>query len=250
MRTLTCFLFCLILSGHPVFSGKIPETLSIPEAGTPYPAWVAADQVLTPSGEVDPSLFSLADQFIIKGYLQLPPREGCIRLGQEQELEEVRVGPQKAVRQSLASTARSAGWVFSATVTDRAPGFSGSTPGTLLEVVPQETLKGPQSRGGAHYIFIPVGTFSVGETKICKTDDRYAALPEIGERVLLFIDLFWRNQGQFLWAGGDSGIITINKKGVTSLPRRYIRTEPRFEGGEEGNLLRFVRESIEGERRP
>lgn len=247
MRKLTSFLFWFILSGHPAISGEIPEVIHIPDAGTPFPAWVAADRALAPSGEIDPSLFSPSDRLIIGQYLQKPPREGCIRLGHEEQFEDLRVGPQRAVRQNLASAAKSAGWVFSATATARAPGFNGSVPGTLVEIVPEETFKGPLDRRGVHYIFFPIGTFSLGETKICKTDDRYAALPEVGERVLLFIDLFWRNEGSFLWTGGDSGIITINRKGIASLPQRYLKTEPWLAGGEEGPLLRFIGKSIERE---
>src|ERR687896_1874143 len=159
MRKTMCVLFWLMVNVQPVFSGEIPEVLHIPNAGTPYPAWVAADRVLTPSGEVDPALFSVSDRFIISGALQQPPREGCIRWGHEQEVEEITVGSKKAVRQNLASTAKSAGWVFSATVTARATGFNSSVPGTLLEVVPEETFKGPRDRAGIHYVFFPVGTF-------------------------------------------------------------------------------------------
>jgi hypothetical protein len=247
MRKTMCVLFWLMVNVQPVFSGEIPEVLHIPNAGTPYPAWVAADRVLTPSGEVDPALFSVSDRFIISGALQQPPREGCIRWGHEQEVEEITVGSKKAVRQNLASTAKSAGWVFSATVTARATGFNSSVPGTLLEVVPEETFKGPRDRAGIHYVFFPVGTFSLGRVTICKTDERYPALPEVGERVLLFIDLFWRNEGRFLWTGYDTGIITITRNGEISLPKRYLKTEPWLAGGQEGDLLRFIRKSIERE---
>jgi hypothetical protein len=247
MKHLACFLFWLTLSGQPAISGEIPEALYIPEAESTYPAWVAADRALTPSGEVDPSLFSPADQSIISRYLKLPAHEGCIRLGQEEEPEGVRVGPKAAVRQNLASTVKSAGWVFSAKVTARAPGFSGSTPGTLLEIVPEETFKGPRDQDGVYYIFVPVGTFSVNGIRICKTDQRYAILPDVGERTFLFIDLFWRNKGRFLWTGGDSGIVTINTKGSVSLPQRYLKTESWLAGSEEGKLRDFLQKSIETE---
>jgi hypothetical protein len=234
----------ILLSGRSAISGEIPRVLHIPNAGTPYPAWVAAERVLTPSGEIDPSLFSLSDRLIIGQYLRMPAREGCIRLRHELQIEEPTAAGPKAARQNLASTAKSAGWVLNATVTARAAGFSASLPGTLLEIVPEEILKGPRDRGGVHYIFFPVGTFSVGGIKICKTDDDYADLPEVGEHVLLFIDLFWRNEDRFLWAGGDSGIISINKEGLVSLPKRYLATDPSLEGGAQDDLIRFVRKSI------
>jgi hypothetical protein len=242
MRRLTCFLIWLILSTQIAISGEIPEILYISEAETPYPAWVVADRVLTPSGEVDPDLFSVADQVIISKTLKLPPRGGCIRWGRTKELETV--GPRRSARQNLASTAKSAEWIFSATVTARAPGFNGSEPGTLLEIFPEEIFKGPRNRRGAHYIFVPIGEFSIGKHKICKTDERYAAFPELGARVVLFLDPFWQNEGHFLWTGEDSGIVTINEKGSISLPQRYQKTEPWLEGGDEGKLLGFIQKSI------
>lgn len=245
MRKLTWVLFWFIVSVQPARSGEIPELLHIENAGTRYPAWVAANRVLTGSGEVDPALFSPADQHIISESLQLPPREGCIRWGHEQELETV--GPETGKRKNLASTAKNAGWVFSATVRSSAPGFNGSVPGTLLEVVPDETFKGPRDRTRPHYIFFPVGTFSLGRVTICKTDDRYPRLPEVGERVLLFIDLFWRNEGRFLWTGDDTGIVTITRSGEISLPKRYLKTEPGLAAGEEGDLLQFIRRSVKEE---
>jgi hypothetical protein len=246
MKKLACVLCWFILSVHPLIAGEIPAVLHIPEAGTSYPAWVAAERVLTPSGEIDSSLFSPGDQHIISGYLRLPAREGCIRLGRHDTEFETN-GPHKAVRPSLASTAKSAGWIFSATVTNRAPGFHSSEPGTLLEVIPEKVFKGPRDRRGVHYVFIPIATFSLGGTKICKTDDRYAVLPEIGERVVLFAHLFWQNEGRFLSVGGDSGIITIKESGSISLPRRYHRTEAWLEGGEESELLGFIQKNTERE---
>jgi len=246
MRKLTCFLFWVLLSGSTAVLAEIPQVFYIPHFSkelNPYPAFAAAERVLTPSGEVNSALFSLGDRSIISGYLRVPPRDGCIRLAQERILETV--GPERTDRQSLADMAKGgAGWVFSARITARAPGFNGSNPGTLLEVVPEEIFKGPRDRGGAHYVFVPIGTFSVGGKKICKTDERYAALPEVGDRVLLFIDLNWLNQGRFLWTGEDSGIITISREGVVSLPKRYMKTEPSLAGGQEENLLRFIRKSI------
>ena len=247
MGKTTCVLFWLMFSIQPAFSGEIPEVLHIQNAGRPYPAWVAADRVLTPSGEIDPVLFSPSERSIINRYLQHPQREGCIQLGAE-EIEETTIGSREPSRQNLASMARTADWLFSAIVKARAPGFSSSTPGTLLEIAPEETFKGPRNRGGLHYIFMPVGTFTLDGTKICKTDERYAALPEVGDRVFLFIDLFWRNKGPFLWAGGDSGIVTI-KEGSLSLPKRYRNTEPSLATGGEGDLVDFIQKSLGRENR-
>jgi hypothetical protein len=245
MRRNTAFLLLLILTAGTTHALAPPELIHIPNAGTQYPAWVAAEKVLTPFGEVDPLLFSPADRSTIKGYLRLPAHEGCIRLGQELEVEKTTAGIQKPARQTLNSMAKSAGWVFSATVTARAAGFNGSNPGTLLEITPNETLKGPQNRSGVHYVFIPVGTISVGGKKICKTDERYAALPNVGERIVLFVDLFWQNEGRLLWAGGDSGIITINRNGIVSLPRRYLKTNAELSGVDEASLLGYIRQSLE-----
>jgi hypothetical protein len=242
MKKSACILLWSLLAGQPVLSAEIPEVLHIPNAGNKYPAWVAAERVLTPSGEVDPSIFSLSDQVIIGQLLHRAAQDGCIQVGREQADEST--GPERRDRQTVASMAKSAGWVFRARVTARATGFNGGVPGTLLEIVPEETLKGPSDRSGAHYIFVPVGTFSVGGKKICKTDERYPALPEAGDRVLLFVDLFWRNEGRFLWAGGDSGIITIRKEGLVSLPKRYRAAESSLEGGGEGELLHRIRQAL------
>ena len=181
-------LFSLTLSTQPVLAGQMPDLLYIPDAGSPsipgtrYPDWVAAERVLTPAGEIDASLLGLSSRLIIGKYLRRPADKDCIRWGPGPALESIMSGTPKD-RKTLTSAVKSADWVFRAAVTGSAHGFNGSTPGTLLEIIPEETLKGPRDRAGAHYIFVPVGKFSVGGKRICKTDDRYARLPEVGEHM-------------------------------------------------------------------
>jgi hypothetical protein len=77
IRRLPVLLFWFVLTGLPAIAGEIPEALHIPGTpgtATPYPAWVAAGKVLTPSGEVNPTLFSPGDRSIISGYLRQPAR--------------------------------------------------------------------------------------------------------------------------------------------------------------------------------
>lgn len=59
-------------------------------------------------------------------------------------------------------------------------------PGELLRVRTISALKGLEQPLLQYYIFIPVAEFSVAGVHFCKTDDRYASPPQIGDRVFVF----------------------------------------------------------------
>ncbi|HEX2643510.1 MAG TPA: hypothetical protein VHU81_10985, partial [Thermoanaerobaculia bacterium] len=141
-------------------------------------------------------------------------------------------------------------WVFVAKVTVRKAGFHRNIPGILLQIHPEETIKGPADRSSAHFIFMPIGVFEIGTTGICKTHPSYANLPEIGDEVLLFIDLesTWREQGEFLWTDEETGIVTIHGSKEVSFPRNFLTNGKSTKPATREELLRRVQEELRGSR--
>ncbi len=249
-KLLALVLYAIMISAPMVAAreaGKIPDVLYVfgsQKAGRP-PIWVASEKVLTPAGTVDPTLFSLADRHSIAQTLTSPTKGDCISAFDQVAIETVVEGSN--LRLDLADAVRDSGWVFTARVTARASGFSGPFPGTLLQVMPENVLKGPQDRLGKHYIFMPVGRVRIGNTELCATSQRYANLPEIGERVLLLVDLVYVNQGDFLLTGNETGIITLHQDNKVSLAERYRNSDKALTSGTAGDLLRFVQQTLQEE---
>jgi hypothetical protein len=88
---------------------------------------------------------------------------------------------------TLPKRVRHATLILHAKATDFRYGFKGTTPGRLVRLEPLELLKGNEALLDEYFVFYPVGTFQVGDHKICKTDYRYPAVPEPGDEVVLLI---------------------------------------------------------------
>jgi hypothetical protein len=241
------FLLSALLSGDTTAQqpGDVPDVLymgDVHHSQADWPDWVIASKVLTPTGEVDSQLFSPEDQEFITTLLSREPEGGCIRLGVLEQIE--RAGAPR--RPDLPRAVRNSDWVFVGQVTARAEGFHRRIPGTLLRIHPSEIIKGPTDRISAHFIFMPIATFDVGGTRICKTHPVYADLPEIGEEVLLFIDLesTWHQQGEFLWTDGESGIVTIHRNTGISFPRNFLQNKNKARPTTRSELLRQAREAL------
>lgn len=227
-------------------AGTVPDVLYL-HGNRPFPSWVAAEKIFTPEGTLNSTLLSPAARYGIAKAMELPLQGDCILVTDQGESGQLVEGPDSKPRNDLASTTRSSDWVFTARVTARASGFNGSVPGTLLQIVPEDVLKGPKNRVGEHYVFMPSGTVKAGKLKFCKSNPKYSDLPEVGERVLLLVNLTYINQGKFLLTGNESGIITIREDGKVSLPARHRNNDKALANGTAEDLLRFVQEALEEE---
>lgn len=226
--------------------GKVPDVLYL-HGNRPFPSWVAAEKIFTSEGALNSALLSPSTRHGIAKAMEFPRQGDCILVTDQGESGQLVEGPDSKPRNDLASTTRSSDWVFTARVTALAPGFNGPIPGTLLQVVPEDVLKGPTDRVGEYYVFMPAGTVKAGKFKFCKRNPRYSDLPEVGERVLLLINLFYVNQGKLLLTGNESGIITIHRDGKVSLPEKYRHNDKALAKGTAEDLLRFIQEALEEE---
>lgn len=212
-----------LILGHahqlPAHDSSHPRTLFRPAGGSlQLPAFVSADATLKEDGTVDESLFSPEAVDSIRSLLATAPQGGCIRA---ENYYESYVNPPS--RPTLDEAVRSSHLVLLGTVEEKTFGFSGFTPGQLLHVRPDQALKGV-AKESLYYVFAPVGDFSVGNARICKTDTRYAPPPEIGEQLLAFVPKLWNSdrESSFLNTFDEAGIITIREDSSLSLPRRYV----------------------------
>lgn len=216
---LVCAVLCSS-AGFAAGSGDgLPEVLYADWAEDPI--WVRADRAFTPSGEVAEDVFREEVRAILAQYLAYPPEGDCIHIDQHVQI----CGMRRVGRESLTSSLHDSDWVVRARVTGRAGGYWSATPGTLVEAVPVETLKGPANRQGPHYFFMPVGTVDAGRTKFCKKQGFYADLPEVGDEVLLLVSLRGATRDGLVLTDGESGIITLHTNGKASLPGMDPRRE-------------------------
>jgi hypothetical protein len=202
----------------PADHSNQPRILFRPEEGSHrYPAFVSADAALATEGTVDTSLFSPEAVDSIRSLLATSPQGGCIRA---ENYYESYVNPPP--RATLDQAVQSSHLILLGTVVDKTFGFSGFTPGQLLHVRPDQTLKGT-AKEDMYFVFIPVGDFSVGAFRICKTDTRYATPPEIGEQLLALVPKLWNSYqlNVFLNTFDEAGVLTIKEDESLSLPRRY-----------------------------
>lgn len=243
MNRCAMFLVISLTSGLTLGNGPAahepdhPRVLFRSEESQQYPSFVAADAVLTPEEKVDASLFSPAAVDSINSLLATPPQGSCIRA---ENYYESYVNPPS--RSNLDEAVRSSHMVILGTVVETTFGFSGATPGQLLHLRPDQALKG-NAKKDLYFVFVPVGDFSVGSARICKTDTRYATPPEIGEQVLAFVPKLWNSDraGAFLNTFDEAGIIAIKADGTVSLPRRYLKSQDAATPKRKAELLQTVR---------
>jgi|GEM_PF-3040010 len=216
------FAWLVLLSVTPPVDGAesdpMPEVYYAAEWGTDRPYFVAASRAITEGGEIDEKL--LGPGAGIRDHLRWPQRDGCVRV-----LTDAIGNEPHEYRATLRSALQTSDWVFIARVTGLVHGFSGVTGGTFLRVEVEEELKGESSGYSFYYFYIPVGDFVVGGVHLCYTNHRYPVPPEIGDRLVLFVDRSknersTRNYGEFLWIGNDTGMIVLRSNGDVGLPER------------------------------
>lgn len=234
-----------LAAGLVVSALALPLRAEVPPALFTRPnapaTFVRADQVLTPSGEVDASLFAEHDARTIRTYTTLPEEKGCVQLRG--------VMRSHPPNDDVTAATRNARLVLLATVVANAPGFSGAEAGTLLELEPAEYLKGRRREIETPlFAFFPVGSFSLHGKTYCATHPDYPALPSAGDRLLLFIrdpDSF---PFSFLPIYDATDVIVLTKDSTVVLPRRFA-VNSAFKPRSVTELLKAVRSTIGDERR-
>src|SRR5579872_1245847 len=118
--------------------GRLPDVYYRPgDPDARYPVWVAEADMVTPSGSLNTDLIPAAEIFFLKGFLSAPPKDGCLPVGTV--FKDFNGFPPRRTIEEAAACSR---LTVLGSVTDTAPGFSGSAPGQLKRVEPTETLKG------------------------------------------------------------------------------------------------------------
>lgn len=192
----------------------VPEVLRVSDPDRTIPGWVAAEAAIDPKGAVTEQLFTPEIAASLQRQLSTPAVEGCIRI--EESYQSI-VNPPDLSR--LENAVEEAELVLTATVTAQGYGFRGDEPGQLLEIQPQWQAKG-QIAKEPHYVFFPVGTFTAGPYRICKSDHRFAPPPEIGDEVLLFVAAPYSASDRLLDVWDGNSVVVIKADGKVSLPPR------------------------------
>lgn len=203
-----------------------------------YPLFVAAARALLPDGTVDPELFHPAHAEAITELLARPATDGCIDLAWSSSLDSPPAG-----RDTLADALDESDNVLVGTVTGRIHGFYTDRPGVLVRFVTTETLKGGAGWSESH-VFLPVGTFHVGERTLCKTNRSYPAPPELGDQLLVLFDDGWFNDESPILGVGPSDLVTLPRIGSVALPELYRRGESELERASSLDVLEQVRRML------
>ncbi|HEY0783682.1 MAG TPA: hypothetical protein VGE98_14575 [Thermoanaerobaculia bacterium] len=201
----------------------LPRVYSPHHVRTAYPVWIDARNLLGADGKPDGRNYRDArDLRSLTQLLQTPPDDGCVAV--KEVFLSVAEPPKRATIEEAVAGAE---LVLLGTVKGTAYGFSGTVPGQLLRIVPDQLLAGQAHTVSAYYAFVPVGTFLVGRTKVCKTDARYPEPPLPGEQVVLFVPRLGDPDSSepFLDLFDDGGIVTIHSDAGVDLPARYKEPE-------------------------
>lgn len=145
-------------------------------------AWVSLERATRANGEIDWNLFGDLQSAILKRRVESHKGEGCVSIGSMQK------EPMDArIAHDLKELATSSRGIYRGTVVASGVGFVDGDPATLLEVQVDETVKpSPEiSTDGMLYVAYPVAEFSVGVVRICKSDERLAAVPKVGDSILV-----------------------------------------------------------------
>ncbi len=204
------------------FSEPMPLVLQNPDIG--YADWVDHQLALNPAGQVDDNLFRDAERQMVAGYFQMPIKDGCHQVG---TAFNDYVFPYS--RTTIADAARDSVLVVEAIVTGTSCGFMEGVPGQLLRVAPENAFKGTTT-SSTYFAFIPVGSFSLGSSRICKTDPSYAEVPKVGERVFLFSKIVNERPEPLIQILGAGDVIPVDANGHLNLPRLYARSNQQNAG--------------------
>lgn len=197
--------------------GEIPQVLytSISKHDPAYPTFVAAAAAVNADGTINEKLIHPHAVDTLRGILDQDPVDGCIRT-EEVWWDELEVPD----RPSLDLAARRSHLVVVGTVIAREAGFRFFEAGQLIEVKVEEVIRG-HAEDDRYFVFVPAATFQAGPYRICKIDRRYAAPPEIGERVVLLAPRAQDIGDSFIDLVDGSGLIVLEGKSRVRLPKNF-----------------------------
>jgi hypothetical protein len=196
-------------------TGEVPPVLftTLPRVDSGYPTFVSASAAISARGEIAANLFHPHAVRSLKAQLAEKPIDGCVQFGPV--YWELINFPD---RSTLSRTVETSNLTIVGRVVDREYGFMFFEAGQLIEVEVDERIRGeaPLDR---YYYFHPVGEFEAGPYRICKSDDRYPAPPELGDRVVLMVPQPVHDpRERFLDIQTAEGIVVLEAGGEVRLP--------------------------------
>ena len=224
-------------------SSAIPSVIFREGGKDRFPIWVGAEMAFDESGRVNPSFFIDYDAVTIENFLEIEaePKTGCIRL---ENFYVDRVGTPD--RSSIGAIVRSSELVMIGKVVEAATGFVHATPSTLFAIEKEALLKGYTDRE-RFFVPFPRADFEVAGYRICKSDNRFAESPKVGDSVLIFLHQYPEPSESFLDPRYETSLVTIDAEGAVRLPKRLrkgFRSEksssPELDRGALVNRLRKV----------
>lgn len=157
----------------------MPQVLQNPAWENPF--WVGAPTAFDQSGTLKEELFHRASVSALKGILARPMLDGCVKV-EEVFYEYVEMQP----RDSIDLAFSTADLVFHGKVTGLSVGFDTGYPATLVRIENLRLAKGSSPLKVAYFAW-PIAEFEVTGKKLCKTDSRYPAPPQLGDEILAFV---------------------------------------------------------------
>lgn len=216
----------VLLSGSPSAAGggraeaePMPEVLHTEfdrSIGIEAPRWVSLEAAVGADGELIEERFHPNALVSLRSLLARPAEHGCIRQG---AIYDDLVNPPDWT--TVAKLVRNSALLVRGKVTGTAFGFQGGMPGQLIRLEPIEYLRGDSQPVESFYFFVPVGTFGIGGKVICKTDPRYAEVPDVGDEVLVAEQHRRRPAESFIHTHLAPGLVTLHHDGTLSLPQAF-----------------------------
>jgi hypothetical protein len=188
-----------------------PLTLTLPHCT--LPSWVDARIAIDAQGQPDTRYFGKDHR--IADILAGQTEGGCHAVG-PWFVDVPAPPPRGSLQQAIANSEAA----VLGRVTGKSYGFYGSVPGQMLQIRPERVM-GAKLTKKTYYYFVPVATFTLGSTTICKTDWRYAAPAEVGQEVFIFAKVPIDHDGVLLNVLGPGDVVNVSSTGELQLPKQY-----------------------------
>jgi hypothetical protein len=194
--------------------------------------WVDRETAALPSGGLNTKLFSDFEAAQISRYLSSKTIGGCIRIQAHIE-DYVNVSPIT----TFSRLDDTSSFIVSGVVKSRSFGFYRGLPGQLIHIGDATVLRdeGAEKPRRDFFVFVPIADFTVAGVRICKTDDRYAQVPQLGERLVVLggPPIGW--DGDILHLTDPAQLVTLS--GKTPYYARTLRDTPGSSLPDEEDLL-------------
>jgi hypothetical protein len=213
----------------------MPKTLTLQYATLPI--WIDASVAVTDSGEPNPAVWgeytgrlreiltTPSDSPVYRdghlvGYLGTPSAPGCRDVGPS-----FSDSPEPPPRATLDDAVKHSGVAVLGRVTGMAYGFYDGAPARLFQIEPIRSY-GMELTQPRYYFSVPTGRFHLAGVEICKTDQRYAAAPEVGHEVFLFVFAPDDTTGVLFHVFDAGDVVPVAQDGSLRLPPQYTAGEP------------------------